>query len=534
MFKLMVISGPNRGTTYPLQSGETSIGRQPGNSIVLPSAKVSRSHCVLTLVQEEVVLRDLGSANGTFVNGTLARTKKLAAGDRVSVGEFVLELKEVVQARSEFAPAAPRMAAVIPFPSGAPEPVGAPAPLGSGGEGPPADLYGKAAWAVEKFLMPPFYSWNLTSDWKSIWIALMSIFLIGNMVISIFPMIQAHHETVIQETKRRAGALARQLADRNSAALASNAQSRLNLGNVDSEEGVRTAILADLKLSILAPASKAGTSFSMGAEATLVTRLARARYNKGNLEAYVGVVGDTTVLAVEPVVVFDQSLGRNVAAGLAIVSIDTKIAELDFGQIGLIYSEALIFTAALAFLLSLILYRLFLKPIEVLNEDIDRALKGESSVVTRSFKRDEFGPLYDVINAALQRVAKGGAGGGSSGGDPAQVAQTWLQSMQAVLQVPKLAVVLFDRERKIAALNDLFSEISGIRSDSGIGQDISAVARDQAVGSFITDLLSRAESSGGAGVQEDFEFSGTGFQMTAIAFDVGGGFVYGLLGVRKD
>src|SRR4051812_36800685 len=92
MYKLMVVAGPNRGTSYAVQEGQVTIGRQVGNVIVLESAKVSKHHCKLEIVGSEVVMRDEGSANGTFVNGVLTRERRINPGDRISVGEFILEL----------------------------------------------------------------------------------------------------------------------------------------------------------------------------------------------------------------------------------------------------------------------------------------------------------------------------------------------------------------------------------------------------------------------------------------------------------
>src|SRR4051812_12464257 len=117
MYKLTVVSGPNRGSSYSVQEdGETSIGRQTGNAIVLPSSKVSKRHCVLVVSDGELVVKDQGSSNGTFVNGSLTKIKKIQPGDRISVGEFVLELSEPAQRLSQ-APAVAQLGNnVIQFP----------------------------------------------------------------------------------------------------------------------------------------------------------------------------------------------------------------------------------------------------------------------------------------------------------------------------------------------------------------------------------------------------------------------------------
>lgn len=84
MYKLTIIAGPNRGSTFAVQDGETSIGRQTGNSIILPSTKVSKRHCTLVVSNGEVVVKDAGSSNGTFVNGALSKLRRVKIGDRSS------------------------------------------------------------------------------------------------------------------------------------------------------------------------------------------------------------------------------------------------------------------------------------------------------------------------------------------------------------------------------------------------------------------------------------------------------------------
>ncbi len=100
MYRLTVVAGSNRGSAFALQDGETSLGRQAGNTIVLPSSKVSKKHCVLVTDTSGVVVKDQGSSNGTFVNGILTKVKRLVPGDRVSVGDFVLELTKAAQSQA--------------------------------------------------------------------------------------------------------------------------------------------------------------------------------------------------------------------------------------------------------------------------------------------------------------------------------------------------------------------------------------------------------------------------------------------------
>ncbi|MBK6847942.1 MAG: FHA domain-containing protein [Proteobacteria bacterium] len=71
-----------------LQAGVNRVGRQrAGNHIVLVSPQVSRWHAELEVGPAQVVLRDLGSANGTYVNGERVQERVLVAGDLVAFSD---------------------------------------------------------------------------------------------------------------------------------------------------------------------------------------------------------------------------------------------------------------------------------------------------------------------------------------------------------------------------------------------------------------------------------------------------------------
>ena len=65
---LSVLGGPQVGLTIPLSSSPLVMGRGPDNDMNLDEATVSRRHAVIIVTPSGCVLRDLGSANGTFVS----------------------------------------------------------------------------------------------------------------------------------------------------------------------------------------------------------------------------------------------------------------------------------------------------------------------------------------------------------------------------------------------------------------------------------------------------------------------------------
>ncbi len=95
--ELVVVSGKQAGTIIPLPDGKFLIGREEDCHLRPNSDLVSRHHCVFTVDDFTVRLRDLGSTNGTLVNGDRIRGGVvLTSGDVVAIGkmEFRIVIRE--------------------------------------------------------------------------------------------------------------------------------------------------------------------------------------------------------------------------------------------------------------------------------------------------------------------------------------------------------------------------------------------------------------------------------------------------------
>jgi hypothetical protein len=89
-FRLIVRTGPNPGTVTDLTKEVNLIGRDVTNDVVIGDAEVSRQHARVTRTPGGYVLEDLGSTNGTFVNGERLTTPRvLNPGDLIALGETV-------------------------------------------------------------------------------------------------------------------------------------------------------------------------------------------------------------------------------------------------------------------------------------------------------------------------------------------------------------------------------------------------------------------------------------------------------------
>ena len=93
---LRFISGKYQGGEYPIGgTGDLVIGRSSDLDMVLIEDMVSRKHAKLHIGQSGLTISDLGSTNGTFVNGEKVKTAKLKEGDRILIGTSILKLISV-------------------------------------------------------------------------------------------------------------------------------------------------------------------------------------------------------------------------------------------------------------------------------------------------------------------------------------------------------------------------------------------------------------------------------------------------------
>ena len=94
----------------------TTLGRRPNNDIVIDNLTVSGEHAALHLQDQTVEVEDLGSTNGTFVNGQPIERQALRDGDQVIIGKYEVRFAD---ARQRFARAA-QAPAPVPAPAPAP------------------------------------------------------------------------------------------------------------------------------------------------------------------------------------------------------------------------------------------------------------------------------------------------------------------------------------------------------------------------------------------------------------------------------
>ena len=108
MAKLFFVGLDGTEKSYRLQTHRPfTIGRDPGNDIILRDPKVSRHHSEIVFERGFFVLHDLASANGTYVNGKRIRVAPLTHGAKLRMGNTYGRFSEELPTESDAAEASP-------------------------------------------------------------------------------------------------------------------------------------------------------------------------------------------------------------------------------------------------------------------------------------------------------------------------------------------------------------------------------------------------------------------------------------------
>lgn len=125
MARLVILSEGLAGKTHDLTVEKTTVGRVEDNTFQVPEQSVSSHHCEVLLRGTEVIIRDLNSTNGTFINGTQINGEApLRAGQTLRLGQVELRLEDGAPGA-----AAPAPAAAAAAPAAAQKPAPAPKKL---------------------------------------------------------------------------------------------------------------------------------------------------------------------------------------------------------------------------------------------------------------------------------------------------------------------------------------------------------------------------------------------------------------------
>jgi pSer/pThr/pTyr-binding forkhead associated (FHA) protein len=100
MFKLVVVGGKLRGKEFILNDGDNIIGRAADCDHSVPVEGISKKHLRITVNGETAFAEDLGSSNGTLVNGKIIKKITIKDSDKIALPNLILQVVYVLEKKT--------------------------------------------------------------------------------------------------------------------------------------------------------------------------------------------------------------------------------------------------------------------------------------------------------------------------------------------------------------------------------------------------------------------------------------------------
>lgn len=403
MWALRTLSGPAAGNILPLSPGGNLLGRAAHCQIRINAQGVSKEHCEILTQSDRILIRDLGSSNGTYVNGVRIQTSFIRPGDKIGLHDQYFELIANIPSQH------PTMSQSAYFGNTA-TPLQTQAYTQNSAsqlnqhsnqmvqQGFVTGLIANVQDYMERVALPGVYKLAQVLEFKLVLASFLGVFIFIVTALSMFPMMQITKASILNESKRRALSLARNLAQANQQNLLQGSFGSLSTLGIETEDGVKQVLIVQQSDGmILAPANKQGQTSNSPFVHTA----------RKEAKSQVAEIDSNTIGASFPVGGFDPNTGDTVVKAHAIVLYDVGSLAFDDGRALSLFMQTLVIAALAGVLLFYFLYKLIEYPITVVNTQLDDALRRKSDSVQIQFQFPALQNLITNLNTLITRYLHG-------------------------------------------------------------------------------------------------------------------------------
>jgi hypothetical protein len=538
MWSIRVLSGAQSGHIYDLKRGKNLLGRGGTSDFKVQSLGISKEHCEIHVYKDKMMIVDLKSSNGTFVNGVKIQNSIIRVGDKVSLFDVIMDIiptpdirpksdsnelsksedksakqKKDKKSKKIYQPPIPSSTNLptnlpqypmnYPQHGGAAMQVGFPQPDGmpfypgmqSGYTQPntQAEVTPPAGTNVhetfdekldhfmETKVMPAIYRLGAVFSFKQILQAFVIVFIFLVTILSTLPLSNIIKESNYSEAGKRAKSVARALAKANETALLAGQIGNLSVTDALKEEGIKEAlIIQHSDGAVIAPSEKAGR-----AESSPLVLAARRESQAKTMELDAGTIGATF-----PIIVYDPNTGEASPKYHVVVKYDISSLNLNEERVVSLFMQTLIISTLLGLLMFQLFARLIEHPIRSLNQQIDKALVERTDKTEVVFDYPSFQKLISNVNIILNR-AWSVQSDSLAANKPQQNKDLEFSNLVDMISHP---AVVIDTTQRVVAMNQNFEQLTQVSRDSIINQSYQGFS-DSSLVQNIDSLIARCNSS---------------------------------------
>lgn len=495
MFKLVVVGGKLRGKEYVLNDGENLIGRGQDADVVIPVEGVSKRHLKVTVNDDTAFAEDLGSSNGTLVNGKIIKRMTIKDGDKIALPNLIFQVvyvlekkviikKKVFKGKDGDDDAYDDLNQVEPM---------------------PASLMAKPIWIFKHKVMPLVYSFNEQYEWAALVGFLLFFFIVINISLTILPVLNDNRKLLQREVSYRAKQYAAEVDRLNNVFLRDKNLDQVYTGFLEGEdaEGVESYKLFDMEGRVYRPVAQLNTivndSFSVDALKHFKDP------SKADSELIEGK--GKIVRVARAIKAHDKLLGRDVVVAIIALTFAPTSLATEAANNSKAYLESLVTSGMVAIIFFGMLYYMTIRPLDDLKIQIERVLRGRQKEVETKVMFKELHPLKNSINSILSRLKE------LQSADTGEM-QTleedgpYLRALEEFMAGAQGPVMILNSEKIIQRINPEGEDLIGLRENSASGQSILDTARDQGFAATVIDLCDQSANNDGCNQRENYEIGG--------------------------
>ncbi|MEX1099362.1 MAG: FHA domain-containing protein, partial [Bacteriovoracaceae bacterium] len=483
-------------TELQLNEGENVLGRGLEADHPIKVDGVSKRHMSITVNGDTCYVEDLGSSNGTFVNGKLIKGATVKNGDKIAIPNLIFQ---VVYVKEKKVVVKKKVAKV----GEAEEDLDFKDTI-------PNDLFGKIKYAFKHKVMSVIYSFNEQYEWSVMLGILLFMFVCVNIGLTIGPVLHDSKELLKNEIVARGSQYAEEVARFNRAALSRGDLNRLNTNFLEnSAEDVRSYELFDLEGRIVRPVGKLNSyvsdSFSVKAWKQIL-----AGGNENLRRTIYEVVGDGEIGIGKAILAYDTNTGREEPVGIIAIRFKPRSWAAQAANQSGSYLEALIITCIVGVVFFGVIYYMTTRPLEQMRLQIEEVLRGKRKELELPGLFEEAAPLKNTVNSILQRIRELQSDDASEFAEIEEDAP-YVRTLYEFMQGAQGPAMILNSEKMIEHINSEGEDLTGMRESAAAGTSLLDSARDQGFAATVIDLCDQSANNDGTNQSEVYELTGKNF-----------------------
>jgi len=496
VYKLVAVGGKLRGKEFILAEGDNSLGRGMDVDHTLSVDGVSKKHMSITVNGETCFIQDLGSSNGTFVNGKLIKKATVKNGDKIAVPNVIFQIvyvkeKKIIVTKKIAKSEADDESYDLT-------------------ESMPTDIFGKLKYTFKHRVMSVIYSFNEQYEWNVMFGILLFVFIAVNISLTIGPVLYQGKRLLIAEIAARGNQYAKEVSRFNAIALKTGNLDRVNTSFLDNDaEGVVSYELFDLENRIVRPLEKLNSYVSDTFSIDSLKYFKNYSNLRGN---YTKRLDGGEIGIAKAILTHNIQTGQEEAVGIIAIRFKPESLAVDDALSSIAYLESLVITSIVGLFFFGIIYYMTTKPIGEMRIQIEEVLRGKRKELESKQAFAEFSPLRSTINSILQRIQELQS---EDGGEFAEIEDdaSYIRTLYEFMQGAQGPCVILNSEKNIEHINPEGEDLTGMRESSASGTSLLDSARDQGFAATVIELCDQSANNEGTSQNAAYELTGKNYDI---------------------